>query len=78
VRYEGEWFYIRNRASSAPCFTDREKISTNDCNREAEPSLKGKVGSLLMALKTLKEQGLTGERFVCVFMHHHIQPLMAR
>lgn len=55
VRYEGEWFYIRNTASSAPCFTGREPVSMDNWNHRVEPSQRDKVGPLLMALKMLKQ-----------------------
>jgi hypothetical protein len=55
MQYEGEWFYVRNQANSATCLTGREPVSTDNWNRGAEPSLKGKVESLLTTLKTLKE-----------------------
>jgi hypothetical protein len=34
VRYEGEWFYVKNTAGSAPCFTGREPMSTDDWHRK--------------------------------------------
>jgi hypothetical protein len=30
VRYEGEWFYVKNLDNSAPCFTGREPMLMND------------------------------------------------
>jgi hypothetical protein len=36
VRFEGEWFYIKNLADRAPCFTSRESMSTDDWDRGAE------------------------------------------
>jgi hypothetical protein len=30
VRYEGEWFYVKNMDGSAPCFTGREPMSMDD------------------------------------------------
>lgn len=53
-------------------------MSTDDLNHGVEPGLKGEVEPLLAVLKALKEQGLTDTRLVHVFMHHRIQPLMAR
>jgi hypothetical protein len=78
VRYKSEWFYVKNLAGSAPCFIGQEPVSTDDWNRGMEPGRKGEVKPLLVVLKTLKEQGLTGARLVHVFMHRRIQPLMAR
>jgi hypothetical protein len=77
VSSKGEWFYVKNLASSAPCFTSRESVSMEDWNYEAEPGLKVEVEPFLVVLKMLKEQGLTGSRLVRVFMHHRVQPLMA-
>jgi hypothetical protein len=78
VRYKGEWFYVKNLDGSAPFFTGREPVSTmDDWNRGAEPGLKGEVEPLLVALKTLKDKGLTGVRLEHILMHHQIQPLMA-
>jgi hypothetical protein len=75
VRYEGEWFYVWNTAGSAPRFTGREPVSTDN---GVEPSLKDEVEALLSALEMLKRQGLTGARLVRNFMHRRIQPLKAR
>jgi hypothetical protein len=43
VSSEGEWFYVKNLASSAPCFTGQEPVSTEDWNRESELGLKVEV-----------------------------------
>jgi hypothetical protein len=58
VRFKGEWFYVKNLASIALCFTCRESVSTDDWNRGAKLGLKGEVQPLLVVLKTLKDQGL--------------------
>lgn len=76
-RYEGEWFYVRNMAGSAPQFTGREPVSTEEWHHGVEASFKSEVEHLLTAIKTLKQQGLTGARLVRVFMHRGVQPLMA-
>lgn len=69
MRYEGEWFYIKNLDDSAPCFTGWETTSMDDWNRGVELDLKVEVDTLLLGLKMLKEQGITGARLVRVFMH---------
>jgi hypothetical protein len=60
-----------------PVFHRSRVVSTDDWNCRAELSLKGEVEPLLMALKTLKDQGPIGARLMRVFMHHQIQPLVA-
>jgi hypothetical protein len=72
LQYEGEWFYIKNTAGSAPCFTNREPVLTDDWHRGAEPGLEDEVEPLLTVFKTLKKQGLTDMRLVLVFIHRRI------
>jgi hypothetical protein len=78
VQYEGEWFFVKNMARSAPSFTGQEPVSTEEWHHEAEASVKSEVGRLLTVTRTLKQRGLTGTRLVHSFMHRWIQPLMAR
>jgi hypothetical protein len=78
VQYEGEWFYARNVAGSAPPFIGREPVSTEEWQHGGEASLKIEVENLPMTVKTLKQRGLSGARLMRTFMHRRIQPLMAR
>lgn len=78
VRYEGEWFYARNIAGSAPQFTSQELTSVEERCSRTDVVLKSEVGCLLAAAMMLKQLGLSGARLVHVFMHPRIQPLMAR
>lgn len=78
ARYEGEWFYVRNVARSAPLFTGQEPVSTEEWQCNGEASLKIKVENLLTAVKTLKQRGLSSVWLVHTFMHHRYQLLMAR
>jgi hypothetical protein len=77
VQFKGEWFYVRNVATSVSLFTDRESMSSNEWQRDREACLKAEVGNLLTAVKTLKQWGLSGTRLVRTFMHRWIQPLMS-
>lgn len=77
VRYEGEWFYARNVAGSAPQFTGRELTSAEDQHSDTDAVLKSEVDCLLAVVETLKQQGLSRARLVHIFMHRRIQPLMA-
>jgi hypothetical protein len=67
MRYEGEWFYAKNMADSAPPFTKRKPVSMEKWHYGTEARFNSKVAHLLKVVNALKQQGLTGVWLECNF-----------